>query len=160
MQTMEKDVKVFNDDMLVFLAEDDEEDIFLFKLAIAELQLRCKLLLFKNGDDLLNAMVSISSAKPDIIFLDINMPIKNGFEALVVIRNEISRQIPVFLLSTADDRLTVEEGRKAGATGFLSKPGTVQELSNLLKTIFSVNWETRSVADFYVHLSFCDKISD
>ena len=75
-------------------------------------------------------------------------------EALTVIRKEISKDLPIFLLSTADDRVTVENARKVGATGYLTKPGTDQGFVGLLGAVFSVNWANRSADDFYVHLNF------
>jgi len=153
-QKVKENSGIFREGTVVFLAEDDVEDVLLFQMAIGQLQNGYQLTVFKNGEELLAAMADPMHVRPDIIFLDINMPKRNGIEALTVIRKEFSKDLPIFLLSTADDRVTVENARKVGATGYLTKPGTDQGFVGLLGAVFSVNWASRSADDFYVHLNF------
>jgi DNA-binding NarL/FixJ family response regulator len=111
---------------------------------------------FRNGQELYDALKVTGAAAPDIIFLDINMPVQNGLECLSNIRKHYSKVLPVFLFSTAQDRLTVEEARKLGATGYLSKPSSMEDLSGLLANVLAISWRTRSANDFYVHLQLAD----
>jgi CheY-like chemotaxis protein len=141
---------------LIFLAEDDPDDIYLFERAMKELQTKHALSVFRNGLELFDALRVSKPSEPDIIFLDINMPVQNGLECLSNIRNHYSKVLPVFLFSTAQDRLTVEEARKLGATGYLSKPSSMEDLSSLLSSVLAINWRTRSANDFYVHLQLAD----
>lgn len=149
---MKKDVNAPMQGILIALAEDDSDDIQLFQDALTSCPLTCRLNVYKNGQDLLNDITDSSFEVPQMIFLDINMPIKSGMEALFEIRDKISPRLPVFLLSTANDRLTVEQARKAHATGYLAKPSDAGGLSSILTNILSINWLQRSADDFYVHL--------
>jgi len=141
---------------LIFLAEDDHDDIYLFERALNGLKAGHTLSTFGNGQELFDALKVSGPREPDIIFLDINMPLQNGLECLLNIRKEYSKELPVFLFSTAQDHLTVEQARKLGATGYLSKPSTMEELGSLLTNVLSINWRTRSANDFYVHLQLAD----
>ncbi|WP_439583008.1 response regulator [Dyadobacter bucti] len=153
MQKIKENGEILPEGTVVFLAEDDPEDVLLFQMAIGRLKNAYELMVFKNGEELLSAMADPTRVRPDIIFLDINMPVRNGMEALNFIRREISKNLPIFLLSTADDGVTVENGRRAGATGYLAKPRTDQGFVGLLGAVFSVDWSNRSADDFYVHLN-------
>ncbi|SEI57999.1 Response regulator receiver domain-containing protein [Dyadobacter sp. SG02] len=141
---------------LIFLAEDDHDDIYLFERALNGLKAGHALSTFANGQELFDALKIPLRDEPDIVFLDINMPLQNGLECLRNIREHYSKELPVFLFSTAQDHLTVEEARKLGATGYLSKPSAMEELGSLLTNVLSINWRTRSVNDFYVHLQLAD----
>lgn len=140
----------------IFLAEDDHDDVYLFNNALGKLELDHQLTVFGNGVELINGLEGISPGLPDIIFIDINMPVKNGLDALKEIRQKLSAKLPVFLFSTTEDRVTVEQARKLGATGYLSKPKSTRDLEDLLLKVLSVNWQSRSVHDFYVHLQVAD----
>jgi len=70
---------------------------------------------------------------PDVIFLDLNMPIINGQEFLATLKSTAGLQdIPVIILSTASDSLIAYKLKAEGASGFLTKPTSIKELSNLL----------------------------
>lgn len=148
---MQKDTKR---DMLIILAEDNEDDILLFKSVLTNLPLNFRFCIYKNGRDLLAGISKPSVQKQQIIFLDINIPVKGGMEILSEIRRKISSDLPVFLLSTANDHLIVEQARKACATGYLSKPNDTMGLRSMLNNVLSINWDQRSVDDFYVHLQY------
>ncbi|WP_353719105.1 response regulator [Dyadobacter sp. 676] len=137
---------------LIYLAEDDHDDIFLFERALKALKSGHSLNTFENGQQLFDALQKPGAKVPDIVFLDINMPVQTGLECLLNIRRHHSKVLPVFLFSTAQDRLTVEQARKLGATGYLSKPTSTEELGALLTSVLAIDWRSRSVNDFYVHL--------
>lgn len=143
-------------EQLIFLAEDDHDDIYVFERALTGMKVNCALRVFGNGQEVLDALRAGGSRQPDIVFLDINMPIQTGLECLLNIREHLSKSLPVFLFSTAQDRLTVEQARKLGATGYLSKPSTMEELSSLLTNVMAIDWRSRSENDFYVHLQLAD----
>lgn len=141
-------------DLLIFLAEDDPDDVYLFERALPIVDGAHRLRVYENGQDLIDALRSSAPVLPDIVFLDINMPVQTGLECLLMIREHHSKTVPVFLLSTAQDRLTIEQARKMGATGYLSKPTFVKDLGSLLSNVLSIDWQSRSENDFYVHLQF------
>lgn len=143
-------------DPLIFLAEDDHDDIFLFERALESLGFRCTLSVFGNGQEVIDALKTTAPKVPDMVFLDINMPVQTGLECLMMIREHYSKTMPVFLFSTAQDRLTVEQARKLGATGYLSKPTSEEDLASLLSHVLAIDWASRSENDFYVHLQLAD----
>jgi CheY-like chemotaxis protein len=148
--------EVQKNEQLIFLAEDDQDDIFLFERALNGLQTGTRLRSFANGQELFDALTRRGTTVPDLVFLDINMPVQTGLECLLNIREHFSKILPVFLFSTAQDRLTVEQARKLGATGYLSKPNSMEDLSNLLASVLSIDWTTRSINDFYLHLQLAN----
>ncbi|GGM95773.1 two-component system response regulator [Dyadobacter beijingensis] len=139
-------------EQLIFLAEDDQDDIYLFERALNSITAAYAIQVFGNGREVLDALKATGAGKPDIVFLDINMPVQTGLECLLYIREHYSKVLPVFLFSTAQDRLTVEQARKLGATGYLSKPTSMEDLSSLLANVLAIDWRARSENDFYVHL--------
>jgi CheY-like chemotaxis protein len=139
---------------VIFLAEDDDDDIFLFEQAFEGIKPDCQLNICKNGQEVIDGLTALKPTWPESIFLDINMPIQTGLECLLHIREHFSKTLPVFLLSTAKDKLTIEQARKLGATGYLSKPSSVDDLQSLLTSVLSIDWKSRSADDFYVHLLF------
>jgi CheY-like chemotaxis protein len=138
---------------LIFLADDDEDDILLFKEAVVGTGLNFKLCVEMDGARLMYALTEIYPLKPDFIFLDINMPKKNGFEVLQQLSGSYLQDVPVFLLSTAENDFYLDTARRLGATGFLSKPTLLSLYSRTLAQVISVNWAGKKPYDFYVHLS-------
>jgi CheY-like chemotaxis protein len=137
---------------VIFLAEDDHDDIMLFESALDTMNTDADLIVCINGNEAIKGLETAGAHYPDIVFLDINMPLKNGLECLKHIRNGISKRLPVFLFTTADDMLSVEEARKLGATGYLSKPASLKDLCTLLQNVLSIDWGHRSENDFYLYL--------
>ena len=71
----------------IILADDDEEDCLFFKDALEELQLPIKLTWVQNGENLMQ-LLNTKKDLPNLVFLDINMPGKNGFASLTEIKND------------------------------------------------------------------------
>jgi CheY-like chemotaxis protein len=61
---------------VIFLAEDDEDDIFLFQEAMVDTGIKYELHISRDGNELMQALEQFYPAEPDIIFMDINMPKK------------------------------------------------------------------------------------
>ena len=137
-------------DSLLFLADDDPDDVFLFKEALADIDIRQDLYVCGDGQQLLDTLEVVAPMMPDMIFLDINMPVKNGFETLVDIRKLHSDKIPVFFLSTSLQEDTIENARRWGATGYLSKSSSFQRLRQVLSEVLLKDWSIRLEQDFFV----------
>jgi CheY-like chemotaxis protein len=116
----------------IFHIDDDRDDIDFFIAAIEYLSDDVKCFSFTNAVKALQKLLS-GELIPDIIFLDLNMPIINGEEFLAKLQATAGlRDIPVIILSTSSDALTASRLRVGGASGFLIKPTSIKELSNLL----------------------------
>ena len=125
----------------VMLADDDKEDQELFQEALSETKIPSELTMVDNGKELMETLKDPSEPNPDIIFIDVNMPVKNGKEALSEIKtDENLKDIPTVILSTSKNEKEVEETFKAGANLYVPKPNSFSNFILLLKKIFSLNW--------------------
>lgn len=116
----------------IFHIDDDDDDIDFFVAAIEYLSNRASCFSFTNASKALQKLVS-GELTPDVIFLDLNMPIINGQEFLGVLKSTAGlKDIPVIILSTSSDSVTAQKLKAEGASGFLTKPTSIKELSSLL----------------------------
>ena len=107
----------------ILLADDDKDDCFLFNEALEELPLSTHLISVNNGDQLMHLLQKESNILPDILFLDLNMPRKNGFQCLEEIkRNEKLKSLPVVIYSTSFDESIAQLLYKNGAHYYIEKP--------------------------------------
>lgn len=133
------DVKPFR----ILLADDDDDDTFLFREALDQLDARSELVVAGNGMDLMNVLEK--SAIPDIIFLDMNMPVKNGLECLIEIRSKSGYEnIPIIILSTSVAQYLWESAYKNGANLYIQKPTSFAALVEVLKKCLFHNVERAS----------------
>jgi DNA-binding NtrC family response regulator len=126
----------------VFIADDDPDDLEVFKYALKEINedLVCNTAI--NGEDALEKLFSLRADVPDMIFLDLNMPKMGGKECLVEIkRNHLLIEIPVIIYSTSTDPRDIMEAMQLGASFFLEKPNRFDELYFALMKILFHDWE-------------------
>jgi CheY-like chemotaxis protein len=117
----------------ILLADDDDDDAFLFREALEEIPLKTELSVASNGMELMNA-VNSKTYKPDIIFLDMNMPVKNGLECLEEIRIKPGfESLPIIILSTSIARYLWESACERGANLYIQKPTSFVGLVDILK---------------------------
>ena len=125
----------------VLLAEDDEDDIHLFKTVLFELNRNIPVTVATDGN-LLMAFLKQATTLPEMIFLDLNMPFKNGFECLDEIRsNETWNSIKIFVLSTSSQPEHIENAYKGGADLYLAKPTSYNQFKNMVEKCLVNNWE-------------------
>jgi CheY-like chemotaxis protein len=117
----------------IYLAEDDKEDCQLFKEALEELPISAKLTTFEDGEQLLERLTKKQNKLPDVVFLDLNMPRKNGFASLGAIKrdNKLDR-IPVIILSSASEEYKVKQVFSDAAHYYVRKPSDFSELKNVI----------------------------
>src|ERR1035437_5377961 len=100
----------------VLLADDDMDDCIFFKKALAELPLPTQLTTVYDGEELMQILNNKTIQLPHVIFLDINMPRKNGFECLAEIKqNDRLKDVPVIMFSTSNSRDAMNAVFKNGA---------------------------------------------
>lgn len=125
----------------VLLAEDDEDDQFFFSDALAELPFPTELTIVSNGQDAVEKLTQADS-KPDIIFLDLNMPKMNGKECLKQIRtNKLYKTTPCIILSTSSAHAEIEETYDAGANLYILKPNEGSNLLKMVNKALKLNWK-------------------
>lgn len=125
----------------ILLAEDDEDDFILFREAVNDYRETIFLNWVRGGEELMNALKKDIAELPDMIFLDINMPRKNGFECLTEIRqNENLKQLPVIIFSTSNDRALISWMYNAGANLYLNKPTDFKSLKENIQRAVAMDW--------------------
>lgn len=124
----------------VVLAEDDVDDVLIFKLALNKLPFAIELRHAEDGNKL---FILLKELVPDIIFLDIHMPYKNGIACIIEIRkNQELDHVPVIMYTSLKNMNYIDESFSNGANFYLIKANSIHELAERLKRIFSVDWKT------------------
>lgn len=114
--------------MLILIVDDDLDDITLFCDAIREIDAESECMLAKNGKEALILLETLDEL-PDIIFLDINMPIMNGKEFLLIGKQHSRlKDIPIVMYSTTNKVKEIEEFYRLGAMGFITKAVTLNKV--------------------------------
>ncbi len=117
----------------ILLADDDKADCLLFKEALEELPVSAMLTIVHNGEQLIEVLTRKGSKFPDVLFLDLNMPRKNGFSSLGEIkRNTDLQNLPVIIFSTASDAETVKNVFRNAAHYFICKPPDFLQLKKVI----------------------------
>ncbi len=129
--------------IIILLADDDEDDCYLIKEAFEENCISNDLHIVNDGEDLMDYLnhrgdfSKINSfPKPDLILLDLNMPRKNGKEALAEIKQDPElRKIPVVVLTTSEADEDIIKTYDLGVNSFITKPVSFDGLVEVIKTI-------------------------
>ena len=129
----EEDYKPISRKLNIILAEDDHDDRLLFEEVLDELPVSVQLTTFDNGDELMEWLYSDKNKLPDALFLDLNMPRKNGFAALGEIkRNTDLQDLPVIIFSTTTNREMIKKVFKDAAHYYIRKPANFWELKKMI----------------------------
>jgi len=105
----------------ILMIDDDPDDQLLFQLALKEIDPGIVVKTAENG--LLGLQLIDSAFSPDLIVLDLNTPVLNGFEFLQRFSlNALFTKIPVVIYSTAGDSESIRKTKELGADAFISKP--------------------------------------
>lgn len=116
----------------LLLADDDQDDCFFFKEALTDSDVKFDLKIVNDGVKLM-AYLSRIEILPDVLFLDLNMPRKNGFDCLEEIKsNKKLKSLPVIILTTSFDLEVVDSLYDKGATYYIRKPGEFAILKKVL----------------------------
>jgi len=121
-------------DLSILLADDDRDDCRFFKDAITGFISPDNFTAVHDGEQLMQLLTNETNKLPDILFLDLNMPRKNGFECLSEIKqNKKLKHLPVVILSTSSIREQMSILFKAGADVYICKPGNFSQLVQVIQ---------------------------
>lgn len=124
--------------MLIFLVDDDYEDHEIFQMALKKVDATFGLVVAESGIEAVEKFKNEPDFKPDIIFLDVNMPRMNGKDCIRELRGMPGlTKVPMILYSTHDSEREYVEAREAGASDFITKPASISDFSNALRTILT-----------------------
>ncbi|MDI1291539.1 MAG: response regulator [Methylobacter sp.] len=124
----------------ILLLEDEPSDAYLVKIALKEARLLAHLhhvVDGREGLDFLNRTEKYADApRPDLIFLDLNMPRMNGCEFLAIIKaDERFKSIPTVVLTTSSVESDIVHSYQLGATGYITKPGDMPQFVKAIQQI-------------------------
>ncbi|MEO6490111.1 MAG: response regulator [Ferruginibacter sp.] len=130
----------------IFLADDDPDDRMLFEEALKSVDQTTQVTMAHDGEHLMDILVKEVLPHPFLIFLDLNMPRKNGLECLKEIKkSERLKNIPVVVFSTSCQKDAINQMYEHGASYYICKPDSFQKLIKSIDKIFSLNWNDRPV---------------
>ncbi|HLP53010.1 MAG TPA: response regulator [Chitinophagales bacterium] len=129
--------------MHIFLADDDMDDRVLFYEAIRLTTPSAKMTMANNGFELMEALLLHDTSHPPLVFLDLNMPIKNGHECLAEIRaSDRLKNLPIIIYSTSSDPRDIDKCYNGGADFYIHKPTSFNDLLELVKIVLNLNRTT------------------
>jgi CheY-like chemotaxis protein len=126
----------------IMLAEDDQDDGDFFSHSLSTLSADVRLAIVGDGHELMTTLKR-SDVLPDVVFLDVNMPRKNGYECIAEIRadNRLNR-LPVVIISTSGDRETIDRFYELGASAFIAKPKDFNSWAVLIDKVLARKWSS------------------
>jgi CheY-like chemotaxis protein len=124
----------------ILLADDDVDDCFFFEKALREIPISTKLKILNDGERLMDYLSNNSTTLPDVLFLDLNMPSKSGFECLTeIMENKIMKDLYVVMFSTSYtldryyEQSMIDILFKIGAKDYIRKPADFSKLKELIQ---------------------------
>ena len=123
----------------ILLADDDDDDRLLFTDVLTEFSKNSRLTFAHNGEHLMTLLRS--EKLPDVLFLDLNMPLKNGIECLEEIRgDEKLKDLPVVIFSTSSHPGTINQMYDIGAHLYVRKPNDFNALRKVISEVLKKDW--------------------
>lgn len=135
--------KVNGNPIVILMADDDADDRMLTRDALEESRVLNELRFVEDGEELMEYLTrkgkyanAADSPRPGLILLDLNMPKKDGREALKEIKSDPNlRRIPVVIMTTSKAEEDIFRSYDFGASSFITKPVTFDRLVELMRTL-------------------------
>lgn len=129
-----------SDEVTIFYVDDDRDDLEVFTSIVDDLNEGFTIHTITDG---YKAMYALDNPPPtpNILFLDLNMPGKNGFEVLQEIREDKGlKDLPIVILSTSDDEGTIARCYNMGASYYIAKATNYEELKKSIDHALRIDW--------------------
>ena len=118
----------------ILLADDDIDDCAFFKKALMDCPINTDCTTVHDGEQLMKQLTNDTNELPDVVFLDLNMPRKNGFECLEEIKhNEKLKRLPVIIFSTSLEQGVINTLYQNGAQHFIRKPSDFLQFKKIIQ---------------------------
>jgi chemotaxis family two-component system response regulator Rcp1 len=132
----------------ILIVEDNLGDVFLVEEALKEAGVRFELVHITDGDQALDYLrklaVSETTTTPDLVFLDLNLPKRDGWEVLEQLRAAPGqRDVPVVIFSSSNSPNDVVRAERLGAAKYIRKPSTLDEFLAIGQTVKAL-WSSSS----------------
>jgi CheY-like chemotaxis protein len=139
--------------LIILVAEDDEDDRFLFESAISEKGLNSQLEFVGNGVELMQYLENIPQPEnpattqlPGFILLDLNMPKKDGREVLRELKDHpIFKKIPVIIFTTTNNEMEINRCYELGANTYIVKPASFDGLLQVVENLHQYWFRTATI---------------
>jgi CheY-like chemotaxis protein len=119
--------------------DDDADDRFFFESATQAINSGHTLSSYNNGAEALKELQQADFAF-DLLFLDLNMPVKSGFDVLDELHEVIKkRRLKIVIFTTSGNPASIEATYKLNAVLYVQKPGTFEELVKIIRNIISMH---------------------
>ena len=126
----------------VLLADDDEDDRLFFRDAFEEIKMKTQVHIVNDGVELMEYLNQPDCILPHVLFLDLNMPRKNGMACLKEIKSiERLKNISIAIYSTSASEEDIEETFVKGANVYIKKPSDFSVLKKILQEVITINWQ-------------------
>jgi CheY-like chemotaxis protein len=123
----------------ILLADDDKDDCLFFTEALEELQIPTTLTVVHDGEQLMQTLFKKSKEVFHVLFIDLNMPRKNGFTCLQEIKsNPQLKHLTVIVISTSFDENYVNPLNENGAQHYICKPADFSDLKEVIHQALSI----------------------
>ena len=123
----------------ILFADDDKDDCLFFTDILSNLPFDTSLTIVKDGEQLVSHLVNNAANLPEVIFLDLNMPKKNGYECLAEIKsNTLLNKIPIIIFSTSYDEEKANRLYDNGAHYYICKPTNFKELQEAVHRVLQL----------------------
>lgn len=128
----------------ILLADDDIDDCNFFKEALEALPVNTSLKIVSDGEQLMDYLSENSDGLPHVLFLDINMPRKNGLECLSEIKKDTNlKDLPVVILSTSNSKEKIDKVFRTGGQIYIHKPNDFGQLKQVIVNALPIAVEHR-----------------
>lgn len=119
----------------ILLADDDKDDCLFFSDVLSDLPAETTLTIVKDGEQLMSQLANNIENLPEVLFLDLNMPRKNGYECLIEIKSHsLFKKIPVVVFSTSYDEEKANQLYEDGAHYYICKPTNFRDLQSAIQS--------------------------
>jgi CheY-like chemotaxis protein len=123
----------------ILLADDDTDDCLFFKDALEDMPISTELTAVHDGEQLMQMLNQETNTLPHLLFLDLNMPRKNGFECLTEIKlNKKLKDLPVVIFSTSFEKEVVNQLYLNGAQYFIRKPSEFVQFKKIILHVLTL----------------------
>ena len=135
-----------NDKLCILMVEDDDADAYLIKRALSDIPRVAEVVRARNGAEAVH-LLETGAVAPDLAFVDLQMPMMNGFELLLAFVDKGLANIPVVVLTSSSSPHDSARSRVRGAVRVVTKPENVAELYAVLETTVDVLTRPQSFSE-------------
>lgn len=121
----------------LFYVDDDVDDLDFFSEVATGMEVPC--MVFEKGNDLFWQLQNSPPVR-GIIFLDLNMPIKSGYDIIAELKRSRFSNIPIVVFSTSGDYASVQQCKKLGASLYIKKVCCMSDLKEAIEFTMSIDW--------------------